>query len=86
MAAECDADPIEGLRQMFVDEVQRGRLARGQCPARRPVFLRLHGVAHGRLEVRDGLPDALRVGLFAEARSFPAWVRFCHTPRGGNQP
>lgn len=61
---------------MFVDDVQRGRIEQGQSPARRPVFLRLHGVAHGRLEVRPDLPEALSVGLFGQGRSYAAWVRF----------
>ena len=40
----CDVDPINGLKQMFVDMVQMGPIEEGQCPARRPVFLRLHSV------------------------------------------
>ncbi len=75
MACDCENDPIECLRQMFVDQVQQGRIDRGQNPARRPVFLRLHGVAHATLSIEPHLAPELRVGLFAEERSFPAWVR-----------
>ena len=46
---DCDTDPIGCLKNMFVDRVQFGRIEQGQCPARRPVFLRLHGGAHGTL-------------------------------------
>ncbi|WP_347906006.1 LodA/GoxA family CTQ-dependent oxidase [Pseudomonas purpurea] len=73
---DCDNDPIGCLRHMFVDVVQRGRIEKGQCPAKRPVFLRLHGVAAGRLEVVPGLPEAYRVGIFSGPASYPAWVRF----------
>ena len=73
---DCAADPIVGLRQMFVDQVQYGRIAAGQTPARRPVFLRLHGVAHGALQVRPDLPAELRLGLFQDRPAYPAWVRF----------
>ncbi|MEJ2889208.1 catalase family protein [Actinomycetospora aeridis] len=34
------------------------------------------GVLRGELEVRDDLPAALRHGVLAEPRTFPAWVRF----------
>lgn len=74
-AVDCGADPIKSLTEMFVDRVQAGRIARGQCPALRPVFLKPHGVAHGALRVREDLPDDLKVGLFA-GRDYPAWVRF----------
>ena len=71
---DCDTDPIACLKQMFVDMVQLGRIKRGQSPARRPVFLRLHGVAHGRFEVVPDLPEDLRVGIFGngQIRRVPA--------------
>ncbi len=41
-ACSC-ADPIERLRHMFVDMTQKRWVeVGGQCPARRPVFLRTH--------------------------------------------
>lgn len=72
---DCTANPIGGLKTMFVDIVQGGRIKKGQCPALRPVFLKAHGVAHGRLIVRSDLPDELRVGLLSGAE-YPVWVRF----------
>lgn len=71
----CKKDADANLKQMFVDIVQARRIKQGQTPARRPVFLKLHGVAHGRFEVAADLPEDLRVGVFA-LRSLPAWVRF----------
>lgn len=78
MAPDCDcaSDPISDLTKMFVHQVQFGRIAMGQEPARRPVFLRLHGVAHGEVRVRPDLPRDLRVGLFGGPDRYPAWVRF----------
>ena len=73
---DCESDPIACLQQMFVDMVQMDRIQDGQCPARRPVFLRLHGVVHGRLEVVQDLPEHLRVGLFSNTTSYPVWVRY----------
>lgn len=73
---DCETDPIDCLKKMFVDLVQFGRIKRGQRPARRPVFLRLHGVAHGRFEVVPDLAPDLRVGLFGQRPSYPVWVRY----------
>ncbi len=72
----CDKDPVEGLRQLFVDYAQGVALAGGRDPATRPVFLRLHGVAHGTFVVRPGLPADLRVGVFGQQPEYPVWVRF----------
>lgn len=71
---DCD-DPIASLRTMFVDLVQAKRIAAGQSPALRPVFLKPHGVARATLTVRPDLPDDLRVGVFA-GTAYDAWVRF----------
>ena len=60
---------------MFVGMVQAGRIAKGQCPALRPVFLKPHGVVHGVFRIRPDLPQELKVGLFAGAE-YNAWVRF----------
>jgi hypothetical protein len=59
-----------------VDYAQGRALAAGRDPATRPVFLRLHGVAHGTLVIEPDLPADLRVGVFAQKSSYPAWVRF----------
>lgn len=75
-ALDCKADPINSLKTMFVDVTMGRRLARGQSPAQRPVFLKPHGVARADFIVASNLPPSLRVGLFSDQRSFPAWVRF----------
>jgi hypothetical protein len=67
---------VEGLKQLFVDYAQGTALRRGRDPATRPVFLRLHGVAHGTFAVRPDLPADLRVGVFGQQPEFPVWVRF----------
>lgn len=72
---DCAADPIQSLVEMFVTMVQGGRIAKGQCPALRPVFLKPHGVAYGTFRIRPDLPKELAVGLFA-GTEYPAWVRF----------
>ncbi len=72
---DCAADPVGSLVKMFVAMVQAGRIAKGQCPALRPVFLKPHGVAHGIFRIRPDLPKELAVGLFSGGE-YPAWIRF----------
>jgi hypothetical protein len=75
----CSCDDkhcIDCLAKMFVDMTQIRRIEAGQCPARRPVFLRLHGVIHGRFEINPKLPKKLRLGLFGQKDSYDTWVRY----------
>ncbi len=69
-------DPIKCLEHMFVDMVQKKRVALGQCPVRRPVFLRTHGIMHGEIEIEKDIPDSLRQGIFADSGKHPVYVRY----------
>jgi hypothetical protein len=71
----CGEDPVSGLKAMFVDITMGRRIAGGQEPVQRPVFLKPHGVAHATFTVRPDLPDDLRTGVFQHER-FDVWVRF----------
>ena len=64
-AAADAASPTAQLIEMFADPRQKGR----------PVFRKLHGVAHGRLKMDPNRPTDLRVGVFAHD-ALPIWVRF----------
>jgi hypothetical protein len=35
-----------------------------------------HGLVRATVTIRDDLPERMRKGIFAEVRSYPAWVRF----------
>jgi len=72
---DCASNPTERVEEMFVNLIQRQRIARGQTPARRTVFLKPHGVAHGWLEPKKGLEKEYKVGTFAHG-ILPCWVRF----------
>lgn len=67
--------PAAQLKEMFVDIVQQRRIALGQSPALRPVFLKPHGVAYGTFEPVADLPDDLKVGVFGMGK-LDTWVRF----------
>jgi len=72
----CD-DPIACLRHMFVDMTAKRRVLGGQCPARRPVFLRTHGIIVGEITFDADTPADLRHGLFANpGATHPVYVRY----------
>lgn len=72
---DCASEAGARLEQMFVETVQKRRIALGQSPALRPVFRKLHGVIAARFVVRPDLPPELGIGVFAGS-SYDAWVRF----------
>src|SRR5271156_5963594 len=44
-----------------------------------------HGILRGEVAIREDLPADFRRGVFAEARKFPAWVRFSGPESGSNR-
>ncbi|MEZ5594368.1 MAG: LodA/GoxA family CTQ-dependent oxidase [Gammaproteobacteria bacterium] len=76
ITTSCD-NPIEGLTHMFVDMVQKRRVEeQGQCPARRPVFLRTHGIIRGHIVILDDIPADYKQGMFACTGQHPVYVRY----------
>ncbi len=72
---DCKDNPVERLVEMFVGIAQEKRIGLGQKPAERPVFRKLHGVAHGSLRMLPGAPADLKVGVF-EHEALQVWTRF----------
>ena len=68
-------DPNATIKEAFVDKPLEDRIAKGQYPVLRPVFLKPHGMAKGMFTINPNLRDDLKVGVFKH-ESFPAWVRF----------
>ena len=60
----CKEDPTKCLKHMFCDMVQKKRVEEGQCPARRPVFLRTHGIISGTVKIFEDLPQKYKQGIF----------------------
>ena len=48
----------------------------GQRPAQRDAHAKQHGCVRASFIVPASLPSAMRQGMFAEAHTFHAWVRF----------
>ncbi|WP_435281188.1 LodA/GoxA family CTQ-dependent oxidase [Streptomyces koelreuteriae] len=78
--ADCAAEPIAGIVAEFVDKRMGQRIAQGQDPVLRPVFVKYHGTARGVLTVAPDLPPELCIGFLKAARDqqggLTAWVRF----------
>lgn len=62
----------------FVDKLKAGLEERYADPEQtlRDFHSKLHGLVKARFEVVPDLPPELAVGVFAEPRTFQAWVRF----------
>lgn len=50
-------------------------------PARRDAHAKHHGCVKAEFIVEANLPNELKVGIFRESRTFPAWVRFSNGAR-----
>jgi hypothetical protein len=59
---------IRRLRAKMEHDYAGSRVLRDAHP-------KMHGCVRGLFAIEGNLPDALRVGLFARQRTFPAWVR-----------
>lgn len=77
---DCATEPIAGILAEFVGERMGDRIAQGQDPVLRPVFVKYHGTARGVLTVSADLPPELCIGFLRAARDqeggLTAWVRF----------
>lgn len=60
---------------MFIDRTMGPRIAAGQCPVRRAVFLKPRGIAKADFIVTPGLPSKYQISIFS-LKKFDEWVRF----------
>ena len=73
-------DPREANEERLIasiERVMREKLEKDWSPAetRRDAHAKHTGLLEGRFTVETGLPPELRVGLFAEPRTYQAWIR-----------
>src|SRR4051812_29550650 len=45
----------------------------------RQIHTKMHGCVVGEFEIVPGLPNAYRVGVFKEPKTYPAWIRFSNS-------
>jgi hypothetical protein len=79
------ADEDELTRQIADNLAGFLRLTYPHGNAERAGNTKTYGVVRAELTVLDGLPENLRRGIFAEPRTYPAWVR-CAGPGPGTPP
>lgn len=72
---DCGSDPTGSLQFMFVDRTQLPRILAGQCPARRPVFSKMHGTVKATWQIDPSFPQQWRMGVFSHD-TLTAWIRF----------
>jgi hypothetical protein len=71
---DCKGNADTRIKVMFTDG-QKHRIATGSLPAKRAVFRKVHGIAHGHFEPVENLDKKYQVGVFGLG-CIPAWVRF----------
>jgi hypothetical protein len=68
-----EAEAVRVIAEVIENEV---RAAAKTGPAHRDAHAKAHGCVRAEFRVADNLPPALRLGLFAEPRTYDAWIRF----------
>jgi Catalase len=63
------ADVLARLKSQLIEEHPSGILARDAHP-------KMHGLVEAEFIVHCDLPDACKIGIFAQAKTFKTWVRF----------
>lgn len=62
-------DLLERLKEQLIAEHPSGTMPRDAHP-------KMHGLVEAEFTVHDHLPDDYKIGVFSQAKTFNAWVRF----------
>lgn len=65
----CTDDLLARLQAKLMEDYPVGIMRRDAHP-------KMHGVVRAEFIVEPNLPPQMRIGLFSEARTYPAWIRF----------
>jgi len=68
-----EEESLDGIIQLMTDQM-RGHFKPGRYE--RGGNTKTHGLVRATVTVREDLPERMRHGIFAEQRSFPAYIRF----------
>ncbi|MBU6452576.1 MAG: catalase family protein [Cyanobacteria bacterium REEB67] len=83
-AASSEADAIARISDMMQKKLREDTAAGERMP--RDAHPKAHGLVQAEFTVAENLPDELRVGVFAQPVSFPAWIRYSNgAPRSATQ-
>ena len=70
------SQPNEEAMFKEMGEIVEKLMIRTRSPVQRQQHAKHHGCVRATFEVEQNLPDELRIGLFKDVTSYPAWVRF----------
>jgi hypothetical protein len=68
--------PTEEAMFEEMGEIIKKLMIRTRSPVQRQQHAKHHGCVRAMFEVEQNLPNELRIGLFKDVTSYPAWVRF----------
>lgn len=71
-------DLLKRLKEQLIEEHPGGTMPRDAHP-------KMHGLVEAEFTVHNPLPDVYKTGVFAQAKTFKAWVRFSNA-NGQQQP
>ncbi|MBP6355551.1 MAG: hypothetical protein KA318_07620, partial [Nitrosomonas sp.] len=79
-ASAFSNEPVPANEAMAIQQIARIveeniRNAAKHGPAHRDVHFKAHGCVKAEFHVLP-LPDAMQIGIFAKARTYPAWIRY----------
>ena len=79
-ASAFSNEPVPANEAMAIQQIARIveeniRTAAKHGPAHRDVHFKAHGCVKAEFHVLP-LPDAMQIGIFAKARTYPAWIRY----------
>src|SRR5258705_12474199 len=81
--------PNEEAMCREMGEIIEKLMIRTRSPVQRQQHAKHHGCVRATFEIEQNLPNELRIGLFREVATYPAWVRFSnasqHIDTIGNQ-
>lgn len=68
----------EPAKEAMIDELVLATVEaqKAKGPNHRQLHSKSHGLLRGEFVVEPDLPESLRVGILADARVYPAWIRF----------
>lgn len=72
------ADVLARLKSQLIEEHPSGTMPRDAHP-------KMHGLVEAEFIVHNDLPDDYKIGVFSQAKTFNAWVRFSNA-NGAAQP
>jgi len=70
------SQPNEEAMFKEMGEIIEKLMIRTRSPVQRQQHAKHHGCVRATFEVEQNLPNELRIGLFKDVTSYPAWVRF----------